>query len=316
MARSETVEKWLSDSNVKFDYREKINLSSVEPISIAMHQIRLHGLDREHVESLRMAYKAGEKLPPLALWSKSDNGARLGWIDGIHRGTMFMEESIPYWDAYIIQCDERVADVMRKTSNVRHGLNLSNEEKIEHAVDLIERGVMSVSEASRHLLIPEKTLGTKIRASKQQRELHKIGVTGRLNESQLIAISPVVRPQHRAELARLAILASLPADAIRLIAQKLKGIASDSEGDAILAEEKGRHADQIRETMGGKLKSTSPYLKVSRMIGKVNSYLDHDPKPGSLTKRELSVLIKDLKVARDNLDKTIARLQRYLRKIS
>lgn len=142
-----SIELMLDSLGVGHMYYEVWPLDKIDVEASRRNQAREKPLDPEHVEELRAALANGATLPPV-IGHVNDKGL-LVLLGGNHRQAAheaFGAESISAYDVKASSQDIR--DAIMVADNSTHGLAMSDEERIVHGLNFMDKGVTAQKAAA------------------------------------------------------------------------------------------------------------------------------------------------------------------------
>jgi len=143
------IEKWLREWNVDYAIQQ-VNLDRVDVARSMKNQARIGDvIDKDVVERYRIAMLDGDEFPPLVFW-RNQTGQYVV-IDGNHRLHAAIEAHFDAVAGFVVQdVSGLVVTGMTFQANVRHGKNVSDAERLHHAMWLADNG-MPLAEAAKRL---------------------------------------------------------------------------------------------------------------------------------------------------------------------
>jgi len=156
------IEDFLVSRNITFEYVSGLSASRFDRERSLRNQARLGvPLNKEVVKRYAEAIEGGDRMPPVLAHEERD---KLVILDGNHRLNASIEAGAPL-DAYICSGSAQMLMLLTFEANAKHGLPSSEEDRLHHALFLVDNGV-SEREAATRLQVPRAALA---RASLQQR---------------------------------------------------------------------------------------------------------------------------------------------------
>lgn len=148
--RRDQVEEWLNDWHVKWTHIGRVSLNDFDFERSLRNQARLGDpVDQEYVDRYAEAMKAGSEFPALVVWKTREGKYVI--IDGNHR--LVSSRAADYEPSvYVVDARAQTITAMTFEANVRHGKATSEEERVHHALYLIDNG-MSKREAAQRMAV-------------------------------------------------------------------------------------------------------------------------------------------------------------------
>ncbi len=193
--RRADIEDYLKRRGVKsFTYAANLSPSAADQDRSLQNQARLGDpLQDDLVDQYVTALKNRDSFPPLLCWTQPDGMLQL--MDGNHRLAAYITLGRAV-DAYIIDCSPDVRVRITMEANTRHGRPLSFEDKIHHALYMVDNDV-SVAQAAAMFQLETKDL---------RKEVNKVNADRRAVDSEIPGIVWERMPYHmRTRLNALAV---------------------------------------------------------------------------------------------------------------
>lgn len=145
--RREEVEAWLEGWHVSWSHLGKVPVSEFDFERSLRNQARLGDpVDQEYVDRYAEAMRAGAEFPAVTVWQAKDG--RYVIIDGNHR-LIAAREAHYELAVYLVSARPQTITAMTFEANVRHGKATSEEERVHHALYLIDNGMPKREAAQR-----------------------------------------------------------------------------------------------------------------------------------------------------------------------
>lgn len=172
------IEEWLNGWGVAWTLHEAINIDNFDIERSLRNQARLGApVDTEYVERYATAMRDGAEFPGVVAW-RDDRNTKLVIIDGNHR-MMAAREAEYELPVYVVK-DAKVQTITAMTfeANVRHGKSTTEDERIHHALWLIDNG-MNVTEAAKRMAVPKSKVNKANSDQAAGRRADSVGITRR-----------------------------------------------------------------------------------------------------------------------------------------
>lgn len=322
--RHSVLEAWLNKQGVKFHYEEKVPLDHIDVDDATKENIRLTvALNEDRVLTYGIELENGAEFPAIVLWPIPKKPGYYVVVNGLHRLEAFRLhiKLRPATDAYVIDStDLLLLDRLRRTINVIEGEPLNRDQRIEHALHLVERQ-HSMSDAARLLAIPLKALQVAQAVVKLRPRLEHHGVRmGDLNLSQsaYVYISSIPRDKHAALVATLAKEARMASDDVRLLASEVRAAADDAAAEEVIARWQEKYADTIARAQKGTIRPPgSPIRRLDQYLMRAQRIMEPAQKGiQTLSRRELDDMIPRLRRCIAELTETLNQLLKARRRVA
>ncbi len=153
--RRDDIEKFLADHNVKWVFQENVSTTRFNVEKSLKNQVRLGTpLKMDTVDRYTEDLFNGDRFPPL-LVEKDSDGLFLN-LDGNHRLRAHMNANMAV-DLYECEAPRATLVLISYLANLKHGLPSSEEDRLHHAMFLIDNGMTS-SDAATKLGVPRNKL--------------------------------------------------------------------------------------------------------------------------------------------------------------
>lgn len=306
------LEAWLASRGYPFRYVESVAIDAILVDDAAKENIRLGvPLNEERVMTYAIELENGAHFPAIVLWP-----AKAGHYvvaNGLHRLEAFkLHGKLKAIDAYVIESsDPVVLEVLRRTVNVMEGEALPMEQRIEHALRLIELQ-HSIADAARLEAVPANRLAQAVALSKVRPRLARAGVNVRdlcLSGPTLASMNSIPRDRHLAAAVRLAHEARLSSDEIKLLVREIRAASDDTVADETLVAWHERHADTIARAQKGTIRPPgSPIRRLDSLFAQSARLL-----AGGVAEKGIALLSgRELTAMIARVKKMIAELQTFL----
>jgi uncharacterized ParB-like nuclease family protein len=128
------LEEWLDERGIPWTLEPALRVEHVDAVASLANQARLVQLNEPVVDQYAADMERGEKLPPIVVRKA---GRTLVAVGGNHRLAAARRAGIDTLAAYVIEVDDHQALLLSIEDNRRHGLPLTDAERIHHAVALV-----------------------------------------------------------------------------------------------------------------------------------------------------------------------------------
>src|SRR6476646_1032437 len=177
--RSEAVESWLREYGVKYTLMS-VPLNLIDKAASLSNQARLSAAVNETVvDTYKDAVERGDKFPAGVIYER--NG-KLVIIDGNHRFLAHEAVGVENAPFYLLDPATRSDLVIKLTfeANTRHGMPNSLEDRIAHAVFLVENAAMTQRDAAAAVNVPYARLQQAWQRQQAERRAAKLGIPARV----------------------------------------------------------------------------------------------------------------------------------------
>lgn len=145
--RSPQIEKYLDSKGVKWEFHENVSPGSFDLQKSLRNQARLTKLIPSQVETYIDAMKRGDVFPPVIAHRSEDSG-KLITIDGNHRLDSSRQLDRPMDVYVVIEADPKMITLMTFEANTKHGVPTNQQERVIHALWLIDTGASRTDAAA------------------------------------------------------------------------------------------------------------------------------------------------------------------------
>jgi len=162
MAQSEQVEALLDRYSVPRQLLRDVPLTQINEATSLATQARVERESPEHVDGFVAQMLPGDVFPAVVA---ERNGHGLTLLDGLHRFRARQKLGMPTIDAYLVDIqDDYVRDLFVRTVNTRNGETIGREERLAHAMYLLEKYPQTViARVAEELGVNANTLSTRMR---------------------------------------------------------------------------------------------------------------------------------------------------------
>lgn len=176
VGRRPDIEDYLNKQGVTWEYEDAFDLALVDDEQSLKNQARLNSvLDDATLDTYAEAYKRGDLFPAVIL-HKGPRKQKAIVVDGNHRVQAAWKIGRDTHPAYVIR-DAKPETITRMTfeANTKHGLPTSQEERIHHAIYLIDSGIPQ-AQALRMMNVPVSAFNRQYAATLAMRRALEAGV--------------------------------------------------------------------------------------------------------------------------------------------
>lgn len=296
--RHSVLEAWLERGGVKFDYQAAVLLDSVVIEKAAEENIRLGApLNQEIVMKYGIDLENGADFPAIVLYkiARGKNQGHLGLINGRHRLEAFRLAGKKQIDAYVIRTDdELVIETLQRTANMIEGLPLAEEERLEHALRLVQLDY-SMIDAARLMSVKIGQVRDRKAYQEAMGKLRQAGVqVGNLGLSQhaVVKLRAIPRDKHFVRAVQLAHEARLGSDEMRELITAVRQASDDGAVDVVLDEwDKKTETQRARSRSGLTRGPSSPVRSLSSVLQRAERIMKGPGNLKTLTVKELDGII-------------------------
>lgn len=217
------IEAFLTGHSCTWEHHQALDLRRIDLIASITNQSRFEPIDQPTVDRYITALEDGATFPPIIVRAVPvKKGDQLIIIGGNHRARAHIDHGAKTIDAYLVTCDDLTALELAYADNATHGLPPSDQERLTHALTLIDRG-RTVSDAARTVGISHNKIRVRINAHQTQQRAARAGVAtefASLAESTQAALTVIKDSRVLAKVIRTLTthrIGSGPAGAQRLI---------------------------------------------------------------------------------------------------
>lgn len=152
--RRPDIEKYLDSRGVQYEFISDLSPARFDRDRSLHNQARLgKPLDMEVVKRYAAAMEAGEQFPPVLA---NEERGKLVILDGNHRLNASIDVNVPL-DAYICTAATKTLMLLTFEANTKHGLPSSEDDRLHHALFLMDNG-LTLKEAATRLGISQSRL--------------------------------------------------------------------------------------------------------------------------------------------------------------
>jgi hypothetical protein len=230
------LEAWFDQHRITWTLDPDVPVADIDALAGLANQARLSPLDEDVVDRYAADMHAGAHFPPIVV---RRHRRKLIPVGGNHRTAAARRAGIPTLAAYIVTSltDDQV-HLLAIEDNRRHGLPLSDDERLYHAIQLVNAGRMVTEAANICGLAPNK-VQRQLDANRGAARAIRLEVDGWLNLSTTnrAKCSSVRDDRLFARLVPLIASGAIPSQEVPDIVARLNGA------------ELGRHADELLDAL-------------------------------------------------------------------
>ena len=311
------IEKWLRGWNVDYAI-QKVSLDRVDIARSMKNQARIGDvIDKDLVDRYTAAMSDGDDFPALVFW-RNQLGQYIV-IDGNHRLHAAINAHFESVDGFVVEgASALTVTGMTFEANVRHGKNVSDIERVHHAMWLVDNG-MSLPEAAKRLNLSPSLL----RKTKSEIDATRRADAAGINRRDWEMLPPTIRvrlfnvstDEGFIAATRLCVDAGLGAEATFKLVAEMNDSKSAAKQLAVVELARDEYSDRISERRAGDMSGTkgirvrSPKTAWKSTLGMIGalppmtSVLEHT---SDAEREELAVRLGDMLTS---LQKALAELE-------
>lgn len=257
--RREEIEQWLEEKGVRWTYQTDVPVSQFDLKKGLRNQARINQvLNDTVVETYVEAMKRGDSFPAVLAYK---DGSKYVTIDGNHR-LAAADIAGCVIDVYVIAADTDPTVIMLMTyeANAKHGLPNAVDERLRHAVFMIENAGASQESAAASLNLPKSAVSRAWQKHKADERSQAVGLLPReweqLNPSTRIRIGSVQNDEIFSRMADLAYRAGLTADETDAAVRQINGTRSYNEQLKSVESLTDMYRSRVQASGGGVIKAS------------------------------------------------------------
>jgi hypothetical protein len=274
--RDETAEQVMRQAGVEAPTPVSVPIGCIRrDVSKAAYQTRMISdkLNPDAVESYASAMRRGSQFPPVVLNRNADRQT-YDILGGFHRINAAALAGLKVFDAYVLSIPPNEADQLARTLNSVISLpGMGRNERVAHAIYLVEKHDYTHAAAAAAQNIPVSTLEMEMRARRvYDRMRGKVDMSGlptslvaslhRVhNDNVLVALVKIIGPARIGDTVIRPVLADL--------------VRKHSEADQLAVVSEFANTDLVREKLAriqaGRTGGTRSYRKVSILLRNINA---------------------------------------------
>lgn len=250
-AASTDIEAWLDEWSVEWHFVGQASPAAFDGERSLRNQARLGDpLDQDVVERYAEAMRGDAVFPAVVAWK-----AKTGYvvIDGNHRWAAARDAERDL-AVYEVKARAQTITAMTFEANVRHGKPTSDEERVHHALYLIDNG-MTQKEAAGRMAVPLSKVKKALQATEAQRRADSAGISRRdweaIPDSARNRLMSLTTDEALVEAVKLFHDAGLLAPEVFDIVSKINDTKSTRQQLAILANLRDVFSDRIQDRKAG-----------------------------------------------------------------
>lgn len=253
--RRKEVEAWLDENGVEWEYFPQLPTSDFDWEKSLRNQARVYNvLDEGVVANYTEAIQRGDQFPAVVAY-KPTARAKLIVVDGNHRMAAHMRAGEIPIDAYIVtKATGQTVAMMSFAANAKHGLPTSFDERVHHAIWLVDNGAThDQAAAAMNIRVSElrKAWG---RALSYRRAL-EVGLVSRewdsLTQTTKNRLNNLATDEGFRAAAQLAFRARLTAEEVFDLVAQVNTSRSGTKQAALVKAIEEQYKDRIAELAGG-----------------------------------------------------------------
>jgi hypothetical protein len=269
---AETV---LSFANVEYVIKE-VCLEDVDWGESANNCARLwNPLNEEKIDDYRMAMVAGDIFPMPVMEAGKGGLIVLGGNQRMNAakridGSM----SLMAYVARPLLTSQR--EVVIRSLNARHGWGSEKDERMDHAVYLVQRHGMTTDDASRMFMVAKASINLRIKADETKAKLAKRGIdASRLSQAALAAIGSVQDEKYATAVAKAAVETSATGEQVTDAAKSIIAAKSTAAKAKIIKDFAKVWGDSIKLETKSKGMRRPRREKFLRHMQSMSTFLEH-----------------------------------------
>lgn len=271
------VEEWLVARGVPWEFDAAVPIAGIDIAAGLENQARLQPLDEEVVERYAADMIDGAEFPAVLL-RRMDGESRPSPVGGNHRLAGAGRAGRSTHPAYLIgPIDDLTAHLLALEDNRRHGLPLSDEERLYHAVELMNTARYSQDEAAKVAGVAVSKLRLQLQANRASRRAMKLRVNGwnEISVTSRARLSAIDDDRVFAKATRAVVAGHVPATRVSDFVRRV--VDSRTVSDAIaVVEEHVASARRHSYRSTGRPPSAARAARV-RLLGDLDALLRFDP---------------------------------------
>lgn len=255
-ARDTKIEKWLDSKGVAFEYVPQVGLEQIDFEKSLQTQARFKAIEPPIVDRYAIALQNGDPFPPIVLHKRGRG--KLITIDGNHRAVAAQTAGLDTYPpgAYLVTADAKTVALLQMEANTRHGLPTNVEERVAHAIFLIDNGA-DTKQAAAAMQVPEREVKKRLAKVKADRRADDAGIQRsrweRLQPSVRQRLVNIGTDEGFAAAADLAYRADLGVSEVFDMVQAVNATKSGKRQREIVDGFASQYADRIQAAGGGNL---------------------------------------------------------------
>lgn len=270
--RNKQVEDLLAFAMVKdYVYVDSVKIADIDIQKSLRNQARCGDpVSQEQVSIYKEAISGGDVFPPVVLFAEKNKKYVI--LDGNHRVSSAIAAKKTAWEygAYIVM---DASEVQKKTilytANTKHGLPISSEDRILHAIFMIEQSGMRIKDAASAFSVSPDSISVRLLANKTRERAAVLGVRikqslpmttvnkiGQIKDDDVFKkIIPLTEKMSPADIST-----SVAAILQKTTAREQSSLISSLEDDYSKIEAKTAGVDEWKKNVNNKLSSAKCYI--------------------------------------------------------
>lgn len=279
--RRADIEKMLLDLGVtEFEFRQQVPLEEFDREKSLSNQARFKHVDPEVAARYTEAMKRGDVFPPVIAWRR---GRKLIMSDGNHRLVSATAAEAPALDAYEVRAPGKTLAVLTMLANTKHGLPTNLDERVSHAIYLMDSDV-SMAQAAERLNIPVKEIQKRWNKVSADRRANDVGILmtdwDKLNQGVRLRLANISTDEGFEAATKLALAAGITSEEVHSLVTQLNETRSGTRQKKIVSDLEAAYAERIQANAGGVLgknnsrKSMSPKSRFGMAMASLSAIPD------------------------------------------
>lgn len=269
------LEAWFDTQGLTWELTT-VDVDRIDQVAGLTNQARHEPLDRDVVERYAADMVNGDQFPPVVL---HDDDGTLVPVGGNHRIAATMHAGIGTLAAYVVKSvTAEVEWLLAIEDNRRHGLPLSDAERIHHALRLLDDG-RTVPQAAAIVGVSENKLQRHVGAAKADRRAAELGVDmqtwSTLSLTTKTRLVAVHHPKLFVKIAGLAALGVIPAGEVGDVVSRVN--TAETTADAMQFLHVLDRAADGRTLRSGGRPASAVRAPRKRLIGDLAGIMRFDP---------------------------------------
>lgn len=272
-ARIPELEAWLDIHGVPWRLAGALPIDQVDAVAGLANQARLTTLDEATVDRYTADMEAGAAFPPIVV---RQHGNKLVPVGGNHRIAAARKAGRHALAAYVLpRLSDDVIHLLAIEDNRRHGLPLSDEERLYHAISLVNGGRTN-AEAASICGIPSSKVGMQVTANRGTRRAINLDADGwaALSTSAKARLAAITSDDLFTRVVPLAASGAIKAIEVTDVVSRLNAATPDRAAEMVDALEADAQ-ERTRRTGGAPVsKMRAP---ATRLLHDLDVVCDYDP---------------------------------------
>lgn len=261
---STTVDlRWKPDTDAEFVLRDivgldwavaDVSLSEIDWRESANNCARLsEPLLHEVIADYHASMTRGDVFPMVVVEQSESGYIILGGNQRTNAVKQFDDDSLCV-KAYVVEpLTSSNRELIIRSLNSRHGAGATKQERIQHAVYLVQEKGVSIHTAARAMCVHETSIALYIKANETRAEIARKGVDcSKFTTSHLVALARVTNDARKMQIAKAAELTRPTADQLAAVASAVESSRSDAAAQKVIAthEATWHSSNKVRKCVG------------------------------------------------------------------